>query len=538
MSKNKFFIIMMMVWMNAKPLIAEPNRIAVIPQPAQMKIIEGFFQIKDQTVILCGGDTNDIGRYLADRLKPVTGYTLNVLPLVKKTNGGLDNSIQFELSPDRFELNDEGYEIKVFPGHIEVQAAKKAGLFYACQTIRQLLPLQIESEKKVKDVLWKIPCLEMLDKPRFKWRGMHLDVCRHFFDKEFVKKYIDILAYHKMNRFHWHLTEDQGWRIAIKKYPKLTEVGAWRNEKYAKQYGGFYTQDDIREVVEYAQSRFVTVVPEIEMPGHCRAALAAYPELSCTGGPFEVWHRWGVCKDVFCAGNDKTFEFLQNVLTEVCELFPSAYIHIGGDEVPKDNWKACDKCQQRIADANLADTNELQSYFIKRISAFLKNKDRKLIGWDEIIEGGLPQGATVMCWRGVQKGVEAAEAGHDVIMTPTFPCYFNFKQSHSKNDPGWFIKPNLLQDVYQFEPIPDTLNPECAKHILGAQGNVWSEGILIEQQVEYQALPRMCALAEVVWSPAEKKNWDDFSERLKQHGDRMERMDIHFYHAPEIWPGN
>jgi hexosaminidase len=371
---------------------------------------------------------------------------------------------------------------------------------------------------------------------------MHLDVGRHFFDKEFVKRYIDLIALHKMNTFHIHLTDDQGWRIEIKKYPRLTEIGSKRKESPmignrkkgdGTPYRGFFTQDDIREIVEYARKRYITVVPELEMPGHSLGALAAYPELSCTGGPHEVMTRWGVFEDVYCAGNDKVFEFMEDVLTEVIELFPGEYIHIGGDECPKARWEKCPKCQARIKKEGLKDEHELQSYFVKRIEKFLNSKGRRLIGWDEILEGGLAPNASVMSWRGTEGGIAAARSGHDVVMSPTTHCYFDYYQSKNrKQEPeaiGGFLP---LDIVYSFEPVPAELAPEQRKHVIGAQGNVWTEYIHTPSDVEYMALPRMCALAEVVWTPAELKDWDDFRDRLDRFAERLDAMGVN-YRKPE-----
>jgi hexosaminidase len=358
--------------------------------------------------------------------------------------------------------------------------------------------------------------------------------------KEFVKKYIDYLAMYKFNTFHWHLTDDQGWRIEIKKYPKLTEIGAWRKETLighfrdrphkfdGKQHGGFYTQEEIEEIVNYAKSRYITVVPEIEMPGHAGAALASYPELSCTGGPFEVMTKWGINEEVYCAGNEKTFEFLKGVLSEVIELFPSEYIHIGGDECPKVRWEECFKCQARIKGENLKNEDELQSYFIKRIEKFLNSKGRKLIGWDEILEGGLAPDATVMSWRGMVGGIEASKAGHDVVMAPYSHVYFDYYQGNPELEPlaiGGYLP---LKKVYSFEPTPEELTPEEAKHILGAQANVWTEYIKTPEHFEYMVFPRIAAISEVVWTPEELKSWDDFILRVEKQFKRYELLGINY----------
>jgi hexosaminidase len=378
------------------------------------------------------------------------------------------------------------------------------------------------------------------DTPRFDYRGMHLDVGRHFFPVDFIKKYIDLLAAHKFNTFHWHLTEDQGWRIEIKKYPQLQNLAACRKETLighysdqpqrfdGKPYCGYYTQEEVKEVVEYARQRFVTVLPEIELPGHALAALAAYPELGCTGGPYEVGTKWGVYDDVFCAGNEKTFDFLDGVLEEVCALFPGPYVHIGGDECPKTRWEACPKCRKRMATENLKDAHELQSYVIRRAETMLAKRGKKLIGWDEILEGGLAPAATVMSWRGTEGGIAAAKAGHDAIMTPGSHVYFDYYQSDPATEPvaiGGYL---TLEKVYSYEPVPEELTPGEARHILGVQGNVWTEYIPTPGQVEYMAYPRACALAEVAWSAKEQKNWPDFARRLRTHFDRLDAMKVNY----------
>jgi hexosaminidase len=375
----------------------------IIPAPEQMQLRQGCFTISQATKIIIppeGDEILSIGRLLAEAIHAATDCDIQ-LELNSASNAQVAN-IRLTLDPSKTVLlGDEGYELTVTPNSIALEAVQPAGLFYGVQTIRQLLPFEGEGGRV-------IPCVEIVDKPRFPWRGMLLDCCRHFMSKDFVKEYIDLLAYHKMNILHWHLTEDQGWRIEIKGYPKLTEVGGWRTYEDGIRYGGFYTQDEIREVVEYARRRYVQVIPEIELPGHSVASLAAYPEHSCTGGPFSVETNWGVHKDVYCAGKEQTFQFLEDVLTEVIELFPAPYVHVGGDECPKDRWKGCTDCQARIAAEGLKDEHELQSYFIRRIEKFLLSKGRRLIGWDEILEGGLDPGAPVQWWRGMAGAIAAA----------------------------------------------------------------------------------------------------------------------------------
>jgi hexosaminidase len=435
----------------------------------------------------------------------------------------------------------------VRPDRVVARAAEPEGLFYAIQTIRQLLPPEIFRRSQVAGLTWSMPAVEIEDVPRFSWRGAHLDVARHFMPKEFVKKYIDLLALHKMNSFHWHLTEDQGWRIEIKKYPRLTEVGAWRKETLVgrpnrdttkntydgKRHGGFYTQDDVREVVAYAAERFINVVPEIEMPGHAQAAIAAYPWLgNYPNRQLEVWTRWGVNENILNA-EPRTIAFMQDVLAEVIELFPSKFIHVGGDEAVKTQWRSSPRAQARIRELGLKNEEELQSWFIRQMDAFLAARGRRLVGWDEILEGGLAPGATVMSWRGVRGGIAAARAGHDVVMAPTTYTYFDYYQSPNRDREPLAIGGLLpLDSVYGFEPIPAELEPQYAKHVLGAQGQLWTEYLPTPRHVEYMAYPRMTALAEVVWTPRERKNFADFRRRLDVHLKRLDELQVN-YRKPE-----
>jgi len=404
--------------------------------------------------------------------------------------------------------------------------------------------------KVEKAAAWAAPAVRIEARPRFPWRGLMVDVGRHFFSKDEIKNFIDLMAQHKLNTFHWHLTEDQGWRIEIKRYPKLTEIGAWRkgigfgldpqsSTAYGPdgRYGGFYTQDDIRAVVAYAQARYVTVVPEIEMPGHAVAALAAYPELSCTGGPFTTDGPAGIFRDVFCAGNDATFEFLENVLSEVLELFPSKMIHVGGDEVPKTNWEKCEKCQARLRKEGLKDENELQSYFIRRIEKFLADRGRTLIGWEEILEGGLPTSAAVMSWRRQgDVGMAAANAGHKVVMIPGYRCYLSRGQGPVMAEPPGDPKkarrrgdPLTLEMVYGFEPVVEGIAPDKAQNVIGSGGAFWSEGIANYARLQLLAYPRACATAELTWLDPERKNWADFQVRIAAHLERLRLQGVNYY---------
>ncbi|MEE2877055.1 MAG: beta-N-acetylhexosaminidase, partial [Candidatus Neomarinimicrobiota bacterium] len=487
------FVLSLFIWScsSTRDEGGQEQTLGLVPLPQKIEVRNGSFQFGQETTILLDATVPEakyVIDYLSDHLKKRYDVEL------RRTESS--GQLHFKLTGESEDLEEEDYRLEVSSSGISLSAANPAGLFYGSVTLLQLLD---EGERLGRS--GSVPAVKITDSPRFSWRGMHLDVGRHFFPVDFVKRYIDLIAMHKMNRFHWHLTEDHGWRIEIKKYPKLTEIGAWRSESLVGhytdeprrydgiRYGGFYTQDEIREVVEYAAERFITVVPEIEMPGHSVAALAAYPELACTDGPFEVEKLWGVHDDVYCAGKEVTFEFLQDVLTEVMALFPSTYIHIGGDECPKTRWKAHDLDQKRMKEENLKDEHELQSYFVKRIERFLSSHDRRLVGWDEILEGGLPPAATVMSWRGYQGGIEAANSGHDVIMTPTSYCYFDYYQSKDKESEPLAIGGFLpLSKVYQFEPIPPEIDPEKAHHILGGQGNVWTEYIKTEDQVEYMAM--------------------------------------------------
>ncbi len=508
-------------------------RPALVPLPAEAHIDQGIFRLSRHTLILTDGDAEvqRIGEYLADILRRGTHWPI----AVQKARGPHIPTGAILLSERNADptLGAEGYQLVVTPATAVVRAPGPAGVFYGVQTLRQLLPPTIEQPELTagREIDWTLPCVRITDRPRYEWRGMLLDCGRHFMDKEFVKRYIDLLAYHKLNVLHWHLTEDQGWRLEIEKYPLLTEIGAWRGEG-ENEYGGYYTQEDVREIVAYARERYVTIVPEIEMPGHCQAALAAYPQLSCTGGPFDVSTRWGVHADVYCAGNDEVFAFLEDVLTEVFTLFPSQYIHIGGDEVPKTRWQHCEKCQQRLAEENLANEAELQSYFIRRMEAFISGHGRKLIGWDEILEGGLAPNATVQSWRGMAGAIAAARAGHDVIASPTSHCYLDYPQSQDPDRPG-YMGVITLETIYDFEPTPAELSPNEARHVLGVEGNVWTEHI-VQDRVDWMTFPRLAALAEVAWSPRNRRNWPDFVQRLGAHNERLDGLGVTYFIAAPV----
>jgi len=494
------------------------DSLILIPYPVSLKKTDGVFQFNNKTKFLVEKtDTaaKNVAQYFIDKIKQATGFEYKIETFKNKIPKTPNAFIIFCKSKID-SLGDEGYLLHVDKSQIIIQSNFYAGAFYAIQTIRQLLPIEFETAKQLKLNNLKIQCLEIFDKPRFQWRGSLLDCGRHFMTKEFVKRYIDLLATYKMNRFHWHLTEDQGWRIEIKKYPLLTTKSAYRKEKDGSTYGGFYSQDDIREVLSYAKMRNVMVIPEIEMPGHCVAALASYPELSCTGDKIDVVSTWGVFNDVYCAGNEKTFEFLQNVIDEVAALFPSPYIHIGGDEVPKNRWSKCPKCQQRIKTENLKNEAELQSYFIKRMAKYLQSKNKILIGWDEILEGGIAPSAIVQSWRGMEGAIEAVNHCNKAICSPTSHAYFD---ADTKNLD--------LKKIYFFNPVPDGITAEQTKLIIGGECNMWTE-YAPQETIESKVFPRALAIAEVFWSPLKNMNYDNFYARLQNHYAHMDAMNVHY----------
>lgn len=516
------------------------QNVNIIPAPVSMKTTKGTFYITRKTIILAkDAEDKKTASIFNDYLKQVYGFRLGVNKPATKNFIRL-STLKFIKAPE----HEEGYSLNVTKDGVTINGNSYSGSFYGMETLIQLLPADNYKPQTANNKL-SIPFVAIEDYPRFDYRGMHLDVGRHFFPVSFVKKYIDYLALHKMNYFHWHLTEDQGWRIEIKKYPNLTKVGAWRNGTIIGRYpgtgndniyyGGFYTQDQVKEIVKYAADRHINVIPEIEMPGHSSAAIAAYPWLSCfpdeptvipshpsqrsieeqaNGRKKLVQETWGVFNDVFCAGNDSTFMFLENVLDEVLKLFPSKYIHIGGDECPKENWKRCPKCQERMKELGLKNEEELQSYFIQRIEKYLNSKGRTIIGWDEILEGGLAPNAWVMSWRGEEGGVAAATQNHNVVMTPGEYVYFDHSQT--KNEDSVTIGGYLpLEKVYSYEPVPKELDAAKANYVQGAQANLWTEYIGNPSKAEYMIFPRMSALSEVLWSPKEKRDWSDFEKRLQ-----------------------
>jgi len=528
----------------------ETNSLSVIPQPQKTELRAGTFRLAPDTRIYTDSTSKATGEALAERLRSATGYPFKTS--TKSFDGeSLPSGILLTTKHADTNLGPEGYELTVAPDSVVIRAPGQAGLFYGQQTLLQLLPPEILSTNLMGGADWQAPCVRIQDWPRFKWRGFMLDVSRHFFTKSEVETFLDGMAFHKLNVFHWHLTDDHGWRIEIKKYPKLTQVGAWRagggfgfdpktTTAYGPdgRYGGFYTQADIRDVVKYAAARHITIVPEIEMPGHATAALSAYPQLSCTGGPFEPSMTAGIFNGIYDPAKEETFEFLGGVLAEVADLFPGPYIHIGGDEVPKDTWKNSADCQALIRREGLKNEEELQSWFVRRIEKIVSSHHRRLIGWSEILQGGLPQNAAVMDWIGGAK--EAASAGHDVVMSPTASCYFDFYQSTNHDaEPkaaAWG-GPLTLTRLYHFDPMPTNVPPEFQAHILGAQGNLWTEQIPNFKHAQYMTFPRACALAEVTWSAGTSCDWTDFARRLQLHARRLDRLGINYRRASVENPG-
>ena len=537
---NKTFLMLLFVASSMFVFAQQPN---IIPQPVNLKTMPGTFSISKSTRLIVTDNGEKLtASFLNDYLRKYYGFTLQTAK--KATSNYISlNTRRFIKKPD----NEERYTLKVTPKSVMITGDSYQGTFLGMQTLLQLLPVQ-------KNTKLVINAVDIEDFPKFAYRGMHLDVGRHFFDVDFVKKFIDFIALHKMNTFHWHLTEDQGWRIEIKKYPLLTKVGGFRNGTILghhpgtgntmEHYGGFYTQDEIKAVVKYAADRFITVIPEIEMPGHSSAAIAAYPQLSCfpneptvvkdkvtwsgTRQGKQVQQSWGVYEDVFCP-TEYTFSFLEDVLDEVIQLFPSQYIHIGGDESPKESWKRSPFTQQLIKEKGLKDEHELQSYFIQRIEKYLNSKGKKIIGWDEILEGGLAANATVMSWRGEEGGIEAAKQNHQVIMTPGAYVYFDHAQGKPEDSLtiGGYLP---LEKVYQYKPVPAALEGEQAKLVMGSQANVWTEYMNNPRKVEYMLFPRMSALSEVLWN--DKKDYDDFKKRLSTQLKRYDLWKVNYSKAP------
>jgi len=525
---------------------SQPVKTPFIPLPVSVAEKPGVFTLKNNFSISVSGKSDDavnVAKQLSAALSAATGYN----GTIKENSSG--GNIQFALlsAPDNA-IGNEGYKLSITPGSVKISANKPAGLFYGMQTLLQSFPKEIESKTRVAGVSWTAPCSEITDQPRFGWRGLMFDVSRHFFTKAEVKQFIDDMVKYKFNLLHWHLTDDEGWRVEIKSLPKLTEVGAWRVKREGKwantgnpfpnepnSYGGFYTQDDIKEVIQYAKERFVTILPEVDVPGHSLAALASYPELSCTPGPYNVssgapfmnWFKGGhegIIDNTLCPANEKVYEFLDKVFTEIAQLFPFEYIHMGGDETAKNFWAKSEQIKDLMKRENLKDLNEVQSYFVKRVEKIVTAKGKKLIGWDEILEGGLAPSASVMSWRGMKGGIAAAGMGHQVVMSPTDFVYLDYYQGEQSVEPPVYAGLRLNK-TYQFEPVPEGVDP---KLILGGQANLWTEQIQRFRTVQYMLWPRALAVAETVWSPKEKKNWNDFTNRVELQFERMDMAQIRY----------
>jgi len=505
--------------------------INITPMPLELTQKEETFNLSKAVVFVTADDAVEkVASYFASKIKNSTGYNLSIEKV--KPAG---NYINLELAQD-IDVNEEGYLLDVTASGIEIKAKTPQGIFYAMQTVMQLLPAEIESPSLIKNIGWKMPAVTIKDEPRFKYRGSHMDICRHFASVEYIKNQLDVLAMFKINKFHWHLTDDQAWRIEIKKYPKLTEMGAVRTEGEGTTYGPFfYTQEQVKDVVAYAKERCIEVIPEVELPGHAVAAIHAYPELSCTGKQIDVRNYWGVANDVFCAGNDSVFQFLENVIAEMIPLFESDYFHIGGDECPKIRWEKCPKCQARIKELGLkADKDhsaemKLQSYFVQRMEKFLAKHNKKIIGWDEILEGGLAPTATVMSWQGEEGGIASANMGHDVIMTPQVWMYLDKYQGDSQLLPVTIGGYLTLKKVYNYEPVPEKIAKDKQHHILGAQVNSWTEYKYNEEGMDYDKYPRLIALAELNWTPKDKKDYKDFERRIDNQRVRLDMHNINYY---------
>lgn len=523
---------------------ADTHSLAIIPWPQQVTLEAGGFKLTPGTRVYVDSASRQTADFLTERLRQSTGYPFTIH--AKFFSGkAVKGDILLTTQDANTNSGPESYDLAVTPDTVVIRAPTQAGLFYGLQTLFQLLPPEIFSSNVVHGVDWQMPCVQIEDWPRFKWRGLLLDVSRHFFNKAEVETILDAMALHKLNVLHWHLTDDQGWRIEIKKYPKLTQIGAWRpgvgfgfdpNSTTAYgpdgRYGGFYTPADIHEVLKYAAARHITVVPEIEMPGHSTAALEAYPQFSCTGGPFTMPLTGGIFNGIYNPANDQTFKFLDDVLTEVFQLFPGKYVHLGGDEVPKETWENSPACQALMKQEGLTNEDQLQGWFMRRMEKLVSAHGRTMIGWSEILQGGLASNAVVMDWIGGAK--EAASAGHDVVMSPTAYCYLDFYQSANRaTEPpaATWGGPLTLRKVYAFDPMPANLPPQLQSHILGTQGNLWTEWVPNLKHAEYMIFPRECAIAEITWSSPASHNWDDFLRRLQIHAQRLDELGINYRHT-------
>lgn len=525
---------------------SRPDResvISVIPEPSMVSPAEGTFRIKPSTKIYLSGldsETEHVAGMLNGYLKTSAGIELEVVVTDRLPDAGGIWFLQSSQGP-------EAYAIRVEQERVIIEFGDGAGAFYGMETLLQLLPPQVLSGERVRGIRLEMPCCIIEDAPRFRYRGMHIDVCLHYFDVDFLKRYIDLMAFHKLNRFHWHLTDDQGWRLEIKKYPLLTEKGQWRKETVIGSlksgvydgipHGGYYTQEQVRELVKYAADRYVTIIPEIEMPGHALAAIACYPELSCgLEDHYETATRWGVFKQVYCP-KEETFKFLEDVFDEVFELFPTTLVHIGGDECPKASWKRCPHCQALIRQLGLKDEYELQSWFVTRMEKYINSKGHEIIGWDEILQGGLAPNAKVMSWLGEEGGIKAAKQHHEVVMAPYPKYYLDYWQADPDSEPLAMGGPTTLKTMYEYNPVPDVLTAEERRFIIGVEGCLWTEYVSTPEHAEYMAWPRMCAIAESAWSNFDRKDWDSFTRRMETHFLRLDALDVNYcdaFHSPYI----
>ncbi|MBD0352094.1 MAG: family 20 glycosylhydrolase [Flavisolibacter sp.] len=537
---KQFLFLIFLLFTLSKAHSQQPTTFSIIPQPVSLQTGNGSFTLRNNSVIelsTTDADAKRVARFLSEKLAVPTGYSIAVksVPTASNTSGIIRLGLVKDAS-----LGNEGYKLNVAPGAVSITANTAAGLFYGMQSLLQLFPKEVESKSKVNRTSWTVPAVSITDYPRFGWRGLMLDVSRHFFTKDEVKRFIDDMVQYKYNLLHLHLTDDQGWRIQIKSLPKLTEVGAWRPKREGKwgnteapdpnepkTYGGFYTQDDIRELVQYAKDRFVNILPEVDVPGHSLAAIASYPDLACTPGTYRVnagekFMNWpgpvALVDNNLCPAKESVFEFLDKVFTEIAQLFPFDYIHMGGDEVPKNMWEKSDAVKSLMQKEGLKDMHEVQSYFVKRVEKIIQSKGKKLIGWDEILEGGLAPNATVMSWRGMKGGIEAAKMGHQVVMSPTDFAYLDYMQGDPITEPLVYATLRLNK-AYQFDPVPAGVDSTL---ILGGQGNLWTEQIQNMRTVQYMIWPRGMALAEAVWSSRQKKDWNSFVQRVESQFDRLD----------------
>ncbi|MDR2010813.1 MAG: beta-N-acetylhexosaminidase [Bacteroidales bacterium] len=531
MKKSLFIFFILLIFISCKDKKNYEFTNEIVPTPAFVEFGKNVLNVSDEIYIIFE-DSSEDGKKITDYL--TNFLSKNFSP--KFINEAQDKKTNIFISIDE-ELPAETYSLDIDNNGVYLKSGDHRGLFWGIQTLRQLFPVEIEKSKLSENFV--LPHVKIFDKPQFRYRGMHLDVCRHFFSVEDVKSYIDLLVMHKFNTFHFHLTDDQGWRVDIKALPKLAEIASQRKETVIKKntgiydgipYGGYFTHDEIRDIVKYAEDRFITVIPEIEMPGHALAALSAYPEIGCVGGSYDAATSWGVFDDIFCAGNEETFHFLEKVIDEICELFPnSPYIHVGGDEAPKVRWEKCPKCQKRIKDEGLSNEHELQSYFVQRMEKYINSKGKRIIGWDEILEGGLAPNATVMSWRGEEGGIDAARQGHDFIMNPTSHCYFDYYQSEDiDNEPFAICCLIDCEKIYYWDPVPNTLSKDERKHMLGVQANLWTEYILDRAHIQYMVLPRMAVLSEVAWSKAPRDDYSEFQNRLQSLFKRYDALGYNY----------